>query len=92
MLLPREVAAQPSFPLKRLPVAFKEVTYSPEKTVFTLFAPNDAKKVVVRIYDEGLGGQALKTVQMSRTGTDQWQTTVKGDLMGKFYTFDVGKP
>ena len=30
---------------------FNEVTYSPEKTVFTLFAPNDAKQVVVRIYD-----------------------------------------
>ena len=81
MLLPRQVAAQP----------FQEVIYSPEKTVFTLFAPNQAKKVVVRIYDEGLGGQPLKTVQMSRTGQEQWQTTVKGDLMGKFYTFDVGK-
>ncbi len=90
MLLPREVAAQPSFPLKRLPVAFKEVTYSPEKTVFTLFAPNDAKKVVVRIYDEGLGGQALKTVKLSKVAAEKWQTTVKGDLMGKFYTFDVG--
>ena len=80
MLLPNKVAAQ----------TFQEVNYSPEKTVFTLFAPNDAKKVVVRIYQEGLGGKALKTVKMQRTAKDQWQTTVKGDLMGKFYTFDVG--
>ena len=80
MLLPNKVAAQ----------TFQEVSYSPEKTVFTLFAPNDAKKVVVRIYQEGLGGKALKTVKMQRTANEQWQTTVKGDLMGKFYTFDVG--
>ena len=82
MLLPHKaVAAEP----------FQEVIYSPEKTVFTLFAPNDAKKVVVRIYQEGLGGKALKTIKMTRTANEQWQTTVKGDLMGKFYTFDMGK-
>ena len=81
MLLPQKVAAQP----------FQEVMYSPEKTVFTLFAPNDAKQVVVRIYDEGLGGKAKKSVKMKRIANEQWQTTVKGDLMGKFYTFDMGK-
>ena len=73
MLLPQKVAAQP----------FQEVVYSPEKTVFTLFAPNDAKQVVVRIYDEGLGGKAKKSVKMKRIANEQWQTTVKGDLMGK---------
>ena len=81
MLLSHKVAAQP----------FQEVTYSPEKTMFTLFAPNDAKTVVVRIYDEGLGGKAEKTVKMKRIADEQWQTTVKGDLMGKFYTFDMGR-
>ena len=81
MLLPQKVAAQP----------FQEVMYSPEKTVFTLFAPNDAKQVVVRIYDEGLGGKAKKSVKMKRIANEQWQTTVKGNLMGKFYTFDMGQ-
>lgn len=81
MLLPKTVAAQ----------TFKEVDYTPEKTVFSLFAPNDAKKVTVRIYKEGLGGKAVKTVKMSRTANEQWTATVKGDLMGRFYTFDVGK-
>jgi len=66
------------------------MTYTPEKTLFALFAPNDAKKVTLRIYEEGLGGKALKTVNMKRTANEQWQTTVKGDLMGKFYTFDMG--
>ena len=82
LLFPRFATAQTQ--------TFQEVSYSPEKTVFTLFAPNDAKKVVVRIYQEGLGGKALKTVKMSRTANEQWQTTVKGNLMGKFYTFDMG--
>jgi pullulanase len=59
--------------------------------VFTLFAPNDAKQVVVRIYEEGLGGKAGKTIKMKRISNEQWQTTVKGDLMGKFYTFDMGQ-
>ena len=81
MLLPNKVAAQ----------TFKEVAYTPEQTVFTLFAPNDAKKVVVRIYEKGLGGKAGKTVSMKRTANEQWTATVKGDLMGKFYTFDMGK-
>jgi pullulanase len=81
MLFPKTIAAQ----------AFKEVDYTPEKTVFSLFAPNDAKKVTVRIYKEGLGGKAVKTVKMSRTANEQWTATVKGDLMGQFYTFDVGK-
>ena len=84
LLFPRFAAAQTQTQ------TFQEVSYSAEKTVFTLFAPNDAKKVVVRIYQEGLGGKALKTIKMARTAQEQWQTTVKGDLMGKFYTFDMG--
>ena len=39
---------------------FHEMAYSPEQTTFSLFAPNDAKKVTVRIYREGLGGKAVK--------------------------------
>ena len=81
LLFPKTAAAQ----------WFQEVSYTPERTQFALFAPNDAKKVVVRIYQEGLGGKALKTIKMTRTANEQWQATVKGDLMGKFYTFDMGK-
>ena len=65
LLFPHKVAAQP----------FQEVIYSPEKTVFTLFAPNDAKQVVVRIYDEGLGGKAGKTVKMKRTASEGLSST-----------------
>ena len=81
LLLPKTMAAQ----------AFQEVSYTPQQTQFSLFAPNDAKKVTVRIYNQGKDGKAVKTVKMLRTGNEQWQATVKGDLMGKFYTFDIGK-
>ena len=80
MLLPHKAAAQP----------FQEVSYAPEKTQFALFAPNDAKRVTLRIYQQGLGGKAVKTVRMQRTADEQWTATALGDLMGKFYTFDVG--
>ena len=81
LLLPKTMAAQ----------TFQEVSYTPQQTQFSLFAPNDAKKVTVRIYNQGKDGKAVKTVKMLRTGNEQWQATVKGDLMGKFYTFDIGK-
>ena len=80
LLFPKSVTAQ----------TFQEVNYTPEKTQFALFAPNDAKRVTLRIYEEGLGGKAVKTVKMKRTADEQWTTTVRGDLMGKFYTFDAG--
>ena len=70
--------------------SFDEVTYTPEATTFKLFAPDNAKKVTVRIYQDGLGGKPLKTVKMMKAGHDLWQTTIKGNLMGKFYTFDMG--
>ena len=68
---------------------FDEMVYSKEKTVFRLNAPSGSIKV--RIYKAGQGGKAVKTVKMKSAGTDRWKATVKGDLAGKFYTFDTGK-
>ena len=81
MLLPKQVVAQ----------TFKEVDYTPKETKFQLFAPNNAKQVTVRIYKDGLGGKAIKSMKMQKAGNECWTATVKGDLMGKFYTFDTGK-
>ena len=69
---------------------FDEVTYTPQQTTFQLFAPADAKKVVVRIYKDGQGGKALKTIKMTQKN-GIWTATVAGDLMNKFYTFDMGR-
>nr|WP_293489056.1 type I pullulanase [Prevotella sp.] len=67
---------------------FNEMTYSKGQTVFQLNAPAPAK---IRIYKSGQGGKAIKTVKMKANGKDRWEATVKGDLAGKFYTFDMGK-
>lgn len=68
-----------------------EVAYSPQKTVFKLFAPKEAKAVTLRIYADGQGGQPLKTVNMAYDGHVYYTATVDGDLKGKFYTFDTGR-
>lgn len=65
---------------------FNEMSYSKEKTVFKVNAP---EQPVLRIYDNAVAGKASKTVKMKRLG-DGWQVAVKGNLNGKFYTFDTG--
>ncbi len=64
---------------------FDEMTYSPDQTVFKLFAPVDAKCMVVVESD---------TVSMTKTdiAVDAgaiWTATVKGDQKGKEYVFVV---
>ena len=68
---------------------FDEMTYSKEATAFRLIAPSKAKGVKIHIYNEGAGGDRVQTVKMKRTATDTWTANVKGDLKGKFYTFQV---
>lgn len=47
------------------------------------------KKVVVKLYDNGLDGKALKTIKMKPIANNRWQAIAKGDLKGLFYTFDA---
>ena len=68
---------------------FDEMTYSPEETTFKLFAPANAKNVKVRIYQEGMGGKAVKSAKM-KYQNGLWTATVQCDLLGRFYTFDAG--
>ena len=70
MLLPKQAVAQ----------TFKEVDYTPNQTKFVLFAPNNAKQVTLRIYQDGQGGKAVKTAKMQKSGNEQWTATIKGDL------------
>ncbi len=70
-----------------------ETVYRPEGTKFTVFAPANASQVVLRLYKDGIGGKAIKTIKMKRDTTkpSHWTTYVKGDQKGRFYTFEVGK-
>ena len=60
---------------------FDEMTYSPEQTVFKLFAPNNAK-CIVKV--------GKKKVKMTKAGDCLWTATVKGDLKGQPYVFNTG--
>ena len=67
------------------------VNYAPSASAFTVETNSDAQQVKLRIYNDGLGGKPVKTVNMKHSPSSNtlWQATVKGDLKGKFYTFDV---
>lgn len=85
---------------------FGEMIYSKVKTLFKFNAPTTVnldgmtgattqidkkKQVEIHIYEDGQGGKAIKTIKMKASGENRWEATVKGDLKGKFYTFDIGK-
>ncbi len=61
--------------------SFDEMTYSPQQTVFKLFAPNNAK-CYVKV--------GKKKVKMTKMGDCLWTATVKGDLKGQPYVFNTG--
>lgn len=95
-LAPQKIEAQ----------SFNEMVYSAVQTVFHLNAPTSSEvdattgasqqtsamkpSVKLRIYDSGQGGKAVKTVKMKAESQNRWTATIKGDLSGKFYTFDTG--
>lgn len=66
----------------------KELSYSAEQSIFKLWSPN-ADDVILRIYSEGAGGVALKTLNMKRQPEGLWKIVVKEDLKGLFYTFSI---
>ena len=69
-----------------------EVNYTPKQTEFRTITLPQAQAVTLRLYEAGLGGKAYKTVEMKgKKSADHtlWSATVKGNLNGKFYTFEV---
>ena len=65
-----------------------EITYTKRSTTFALVAQK-AQSVNLNIYAEGIGGKPVKTVAMRKGEKGVWKTVVKGDLKGRFYTFNV---
>ena len=76
--LPQAISAQGSF---------NEMLFAKDKTVFTLNSPD---KPTLRLYDNGTDGKAIKTIRMKKAEDGLWRAEVKGDISGKFYTFDTG--
>lgn len=65
-----------------------EITYTKRSTTFALVAQK-AQSVNLNIYAEGTGGKPVKTVAMRKGEKGVWKAVVKGDLKGRFYTFNV---
>jgi len=64
------------------------VTYTPQVSAFKLWAPT-AQKVILRIYEEGSGGDPIETLAMKKGDSGIWIMEIKDDFLGKFYTFQT---
>jgi len=64
--------------------------YSPEETVFRVFAPT-ATSVRLSIHDVPEGGEP-DVKEMTYTDKGIWELTVAGDLNGKYYTLRADGP
>lgn len=66
---------------------FNELFLQPHQTTFTLNAP---QQPILRLYADGEGGKPLQQYKMRAAGKHRWTLTLKRNLQGKFYTFDIG--
>ena len=64
------------------------LTYTPEKSTLRLWAPS-AEAVTLRLYAEGVGGEAIETLAMQKSTKGTWVATLEGDRKGQFYTYQV---
>ena len=65
-----------------------EMRYSHESTEFMLWTPT-ADAVKVNIYNDGIEGEPLRSLDMKKAENGQWAVSIEEDLKGKFYTFNV---
>jgi pullulanase len=65
-----------------------EMTYTPQSTSFRIWAPT-ADEAKVRIYDEGLGGEAIMEKKMKKDVQGTWTARFDEDLKNLFYTFQI---
>ena len=68
-----------------------EMTYSPEKTTFSVWSPN-ADTVYLNLYADATTAEPLQILTMCRQKDGSWTKTIKGDLNGQFYTFLIVEP
>lgn len=66
---------------------FNELFLQPHQTTFTLNAP---QQPTLRLYADGEGGKPLQQYKMRAARKHRWTLTLKRNLQGKFYTFDIG--
>ncbi len=67
-----------------------ELVYTPQQSVFTLWAPT-ANKARVNLYSSGEGGDPEEQLEMQMADDGTWRLQVDRDLKGSFYTFQIEK-
>lgn len=65
-----------------------ELTYTPQGSVFRLWAPT-ADRARVNLYAAGEGGEPQERLEMERSDGGTWRVAVDRDLKGVFYTFQI---
>lgn len=66
----------------------KEVAYMESETTFTLWSPN-ADSAMVYLYEAGEGGEPVKSQHMTRRVDGAFETSIRGNWKGYFYTFRI---
>lgn len=64
------------------------VFWSPEKTKIKIWAPT-AKIVELRLYKDGLAGEAYHKTNLQQLEDGIWSTVLKGDYDGTFYSLKI---
>ena len=64
------------------------LSYSPERSFFRIYSPA-AEAARIKIYADGLGGEALDTRDMKRGEAGTWTASFDSDLEGRYYVFQV---
>lgn len=64
------------------------LTYTKSESRFKIWSPK-AKKVYLTIYKNGSGENRESTLQMNKSSNGTWAAELKGDQVGKFYTFKI---
>lgn len=67
-----------------------ELVYTPEQSVFTLWAPT-ANRVRLNLYAAGEGGEPEEQTEMNMADDGTWRINIDRDLKGAFYTFQIEK-
>ena len=68
----------------------EECVYMGDKTEFAVWAP-DAEAAQLKLYSTAEEETPFKTVDMKLGKDGLWKATVKEDVKGAFYTFQVQK-
>ena len=78
---PKTDVAVPDAPLE-------ECVYSGDKTVFSVWSPK-AEAAQLRLYHSAQDTAAFMTLDMKKSKGGLWKATVKEDVNGAFYTFQI---